>query len=357
MLFGDVLADSTLATTAALLLNNAVKPSSRRTCESGQNKFRKFSLQYIGAYFMPKNENHLSLRGLLLCFFTASLFLDRKKLKSTTIRNYVGHIRAKWEKTGVTLTVFDKTIISRLLKGVATLRPTTTDKRTAFLLPHFSFPATFKHPYSRDQLIFKAAVIFGFLGMFRFSTFGKLSCHSVVLISAGRDEFQLKSGTYAELSHLLRNKNIMGFYFHFAAKFHPHGRAYYCKLDDLTTPWGELCPLRTLTALSQNGLLSSKRLFDKRLLTSGSLGSYMQYIANTRRPFTPHSLRIGGHTFYSIQNMHGDFVQFLGRRSINRASQLYYRASAADNINRLRLFFKNIASRTLFGTGLYGPTN
>ena len=221
MLFGDVLANCTLAMTAALLLDNAIKPSSKKTCESGQKQFRKFTLQYMGAYFMPENENHLSLRGLLLCFFTASLFLDRKKLKSTTIRNYVGHIRAKWEKTGVNLTVFDKTILSRLLKGVATLRPPTTDKRTAFLLPHFNFPDTFKHPYSRDQLIFKAAVIFGFLGMFRFSTFGKLSCHSVVLISAGRDEFQLRSGTYAELNHLLRYKNIMGFLLPLCCKVPP----------------------------------------------------------------------------------------------------------------------------------------
>ena len=306
---------------------------------------------------MCRKINSNSLRGLILCFFTASLFLNGRSLKSSTIRNYVGHVRASWEKTGATLTTFDKTILSRLLKGVATLRPTTTDKRTAFLLPHFKFPESFKHPYSKDQLIFRAAAIFGFLGMFRFSTFGKLTCHSVVLISENRDEFQLKSGSYAEVNHFLRHKNITGFYFHFTAKFYPNGRAYYCKLNDFTTPWRDLCPLRTLTALSQNGLLGSKKLFNKKLLTSTSLGTYMQYIANSTTPFTPHSLRIGGHTFYSIQNMHGDFVQFLGRRSINRASQLYYRASAADNISRLRLFFKNISHRPIFSTGLYGTNN
>ena len=182
--------------------------------------------------------------------------------------------------------------MSRLLKGVAKLRPTSFDKRTAFLLPHFKFPETFKHPYSKDQLIFRAAVIFGFLGMFRFSTFGKLTCHSVVLISDDRDEYQFKSGSYTELNSLLEHKNITGFYFHFTAKFHPYGRAYYCKLDDFTTPWNELCPLRTLTALSRNGLQSSNKLFKKKLLTSTSLGSYMQFIANNKTPFTPHLLRI-----------------------------------------------------------------
>ena len=161
-MFGDLLADCTLATTAALLLDNATLNSSKTTCKSGQNQFRKFALQYIGAYFVPKNQQQLSLRGLILCFFTASLFLNGRSLKSSTIRNYVGHVRASWEKTGATLTTFDKTILSRLLKGVATLRPTTTDKRTAFLLPHFKFPESFKHPYSQDQLIFRAAAILVF---------------------------------------------------------------------------------------------------------------------------------------------------------------------------------------------------
>ena len=210
------------------------------------------------------------------------------------------------------------------------------------------------NPLSKDQLIFKAAVIFGFLGMFRYSTFGKLTYQSVVLISQDREEFRLETGAAKELEHLLKTKNIAGFYFQFAAKFHPKGRAYYCKLEDLNNPWGKLCPLKILKELSWNGLLKCKKIFDTKVLTSKTLGAYMQYIAKSTSPFTPHSLRIGGHTFYSIQNMHGDFVQFLGRRTISRASQLYYRASAADNIYRLRLFFSDISLLPIFGTGLYG---
>ena len=126
----------------------------------------------MGAFFVPKNQQ-LSLSGLILCFFAASLFLNWKNLTSVTIQNYVGHVRASWEKTGAGLTIFDKTILSKVLKGVAVLRPARIDKRSAFLLPHFKFPETFKHPYSKDQLIFRAAVIFGFFGMFRFSTFQK----------------------------------------------------------------------------------------------------------------------------------------------------------------------------------------
>ena len=83
----------------------------------------------------------------------------------------------------------------------------------------------------------------------------------------------------------------------------------------------------------------------------------MKYVAKSRLPLTPHSLRIGGHTFYSIQNMHGDFVQFLGRSSINRASQLYYGASAADDICYLRFSFSDISELRIFDTGLYGTPN
>ena len=70
----------------------------------------------------------------------------------------------------------------------------------------------------------------------------------------------------------------------------------------------------------------------------------MAYLARSSTPFTPHSLRIGGHTFFAVHNMHEDFIQFLGRRTITRASQLYYRARAIDNIIRLQIFFGRLSS-------------
>ena len=118
----------------------------------------------MGAYFMPKTIiSSRYLRGLVLSFLTASLFLNSKNLKSSTIQNYVGHIRMHWEKNGANLTPFDKGITLRILKGVGCIRAANPDKRTAFLLPHFELPGTFKHTLSKDQLIFKVAVTFGFL--------------------------------------------------------------------------------------------------------------------------------------------------------------------------------------------------
>ena len=90
-------------------------------------------------------------------------------------------------------------------------------------------------------------------------------------------------------------------------------------------------------------------------MSSKALGSYMSYLAQSTRIFTPHSLRIGGHTFFSVQNMHEDFVQFLGRRTINKTSQLYYRARAADNVLRLSLFFQRLTSESIVnGRALFG---
>ena len=51
--------------------------------------------------------------------------------------------------------------------------------------------------------------------------------------------------------------------------------------------------------------------------------------------------------------MHEDFVQFLGRRKISRASQLYYRARATDNIYRLSRFFAQMSLPVLTEGGLF----
>ena len=104
-----------------------------------------------------------------------------------------------------------------------------------------------------------------------------------------------------------------------------------------------------LRHLGTSGLLFTGPLFPQERLTSKALGAYMTCLARSTAPFTPHSLRIGGHTFFSVQNMHEDFVQFLGRR-------LYYRARAADNILRLSMFFRRLTvdpavnGRALLGT-------
>ena len=98
--------------------------------------------------------------------------------------------------------------------------------------------------------------------------------------------------------------------------------------------------------MARRGLLTTN-IFRKQILTTSTLSDYMRFFANPRgnlngKNFAPHSLRIGGHTFYSVKNMDSDFLHFLGRRAISRVCQLYYRTGAYDNAVRLNMFFRSI---------------
>ena len=246
--------------------------------------------------------------------------------------------------------MFDKQVITRVLRGVRALRPTEFDGRVAFLLPHLKLPTIFTHPHSLDHLLFKAAVIFGFLGMFRFSSFDKVIAPRIVLVDVSGREFTFTQARFS----LLMSQRLTGFYFSFSSKCHPNARAYYCALHRLPEPWATLCPVTVLRHLAVNGLLFSGPLFPRAKLSSKALGAYMTFLAQSNHPFTPHSLRIGGHTFFSVQNMHEDFVQFLGRRCLNKTSQRYYRARPADNVLRLSMFFKRLSINAVVnGRGLF----
>ena len=348
------MATSDLAATVETLYTNATAESTRLSCMVGQNYFQKFTNSILGFSFRPNLRAGLTLKGLLLCFFAGSLFENAKKFQSATIRNYVGHVRSSWSKQGSALSDFDAAVLSRILRGVSNLRPTNPDNRVAFLLPHYTFPTAFISPQSTDVLLFKAAVVFGFLGMFRYSSFGKLTAPSIVLVTVSGRELPLRSGKYSELSTYTSQYDISGFYFRLRTKFHTFARAYYCTLSDLPLPWSIFCPVQILVELGRHQLLCRGQIFPPKTLSARALGLYMNYVANSSASFSPHSLRIGGHTFYSVHNMHEDFVHYLGRRKINRASQLYYRARATDNILRLSQFFKRASdTSSLAGGGLY----
>ena len=285
-----------------------------------------------------------------MCFFAADLFRNKANFRATTVRNYVGHIRSLWARSGAALSPFDQTVLNRILRGVRALRPNTSDSRVAFLLPHYRLPRIFLNPCSKDQLIFKAAVILGFFGMFRFSTFEKLNAQAIILVDRQGREIQLTT----ECQNLLYSPQLAGFYLNFSSKCHANARAY-CTLKHLPTTWRTLCPLTILQHLAKNNMLFHAEIFPRKRLSSKALGSYMTYLARSSTPFTPHSLRIGGHTFFSVHNMNEDFVQFLGRRTITRASQLYYRARALDNIIRLEIFFGRLSSLpAIYEVGVFG---
>ena len=72
----------------------------------------------------------------------------------------------------------------------------------------------------------------------------------------------------------------------------------------------------------------------------------MRYIDGNNRDFQTQCLRIGGHTFFLSHGLPEDFVNFLGRRKIKKASQLYYRGSARLTIALFRAYAKRIRHLT-----------
>ena len=150
----------------------------------------------------------------------------------------------------------------------------------------------------------------------------------------------------ADLTELFHQRRL---YFQFESKYLPVAHAFFCDLSDISNFWSQFCPVRILHQLAASGLLR-ECIFPKSTVTSPGLRDYLSFMSHKRpaldgSKFSPHSLRIGGHTFYSIKNMASDFVHFLGRRAISKACQLYYRAGAYDNIVRLRRFFWSIRNQ------------
>ena len=137
------------------LFFNALAITSRKKAKTGRKHFDKFVFDTLGFSFVPSTSHFISLKGLLLCFFIAHLFRHPQNFKYTTIRNYVGNVRAAWNRQGSDLSLFDKRIVSRVLRGLRALRPSEFDGRVAFLLPHLQLPRIFSHPRSIDHFLFK----------------------------------------------------------------------------------------------------------------------------------------------------------------------------------------------------------
>ena len=66
----------------------------------------------------------------------------------------------------------------------------------------------------------------------------------------------------------------------------------------------------------------------------------MRDIAGIEKNVKPPSLRIGGHTYYTVYELDGDFRVYLAHRKINESTMPYYRASPYLTIYKLRQCFK-----------------
>ena len=85
-------------------------------------------------------------------------------------------------------------------------------------------------------------------------------------------------------------------------------------------------------------------VFDPSFFSPSGLSDYLAALAGfphpySNSPYKPHSLRIGGHTFYTVHGMNPDLRDFLARRAVARCSLRYYRASPANNLRAIRAFY------------------
>ena len=55
-----------------------------------------------------------------------------------------------------------------------------------------------------------------------------------------------------------------------------------------------------------------------------------------------HSLRIGGHTYFTAMGMAPDLTDYLGRRKVARCSLRYFRSSPYLTITAIRRFFAQV---------------
>ena len=207
---------------------NSTAESTKKTYSTSTNHFKSFIVSCAVLPSIRWVPNQLSLNGLIICFYTAYLFRLPSIKSATTIENYSRQLKSAWQKTGILLTEFDKLVLTDMIKGAKRLLPNVPDTRPAFLLPHYNLPFIFERPLTTNQFVLKAAVIWGFLGMFRFVTYNNLGVHNLVIVGGDGRTLRLESGCYDEVVYYFTKRGAAGFYFQFADKYHPIAHAFYC---------------------------------------------------------------------------------------------------------------------------------
>ena len=205
--------------------------------------------------------------------------------------------------------------------------------------PLFPHPKTFcTYNPTRNKAV--AAIVLGFFAMLRFHSYGKLQLQSLTIVLKGRREIVPSVQNPRSVQKLLKSNLVLGFYFTFDDKCHPRARAHYCRLADLNRRLSPICPVKHLSIilrLTQKGLFFPPKEFTRTVLTQN-----MKEIACLQKFVKPHSLRIGGHTYYTVYGLDCDFRDYLARRKVKGATQTYYRASPALTILQLRKFYEGI---------------
>ena len=113
--------------------------------------------------------------------------------------------------------------------------------------------------------------------------------------------------------------------------------------------FAQFCPVTLVSVMHGNGFfLRYHRKLMLDVLTPKTLCAYIVSLAG--RGLTPvqsaliktHSLRIGGHTYFTAMGMNPDLTNYLGRRKVKDSSLRYFRASARLTLSAYRYFFQTV---------------
>ena len=323
---------------ACRLYRDALAPSSRTTYRTGVRHLHKFRQKYPMAPLPPAEFNPPSKISISLVFFAAHLFeLDTIKSHGT-IRNYMSHVTQFYIKKGIPKKKLVSPLLSAVMRGIKRCMPPKQDSRIAFLLIHYHIPRRLTNSRTVATKTALAAMSLGFFAMLRFHSYEKFFKGNLTLVLKGGREISPSQHSSKTVLALLVSNGVAGFYFTFNDKFHPRARAYFCQVGDLHRRLKRICPLKHLTTLyqcTQNGVF-----FPKTELTRDVLIKNMKDLTCIEKNVKPHSLRIGGHTYYTVYGLDPSFRDYLARRKVKESTQTYYRASPHLTIYKLRQFFK-----------------
>ena len=335
---------------AIFLYKAARANSTRKSCTVGQRHWVRFQRLHPVITFFPFASISPDPVALALCFFVAYLASRPTIRRYTTVRSYICHVKALWRDAVCAKTLLESPLLTAVLRGVRRALPAPPDLRSAFILPLYRPPSFYTHPPSDYWLLFKAAVALGFHAMLRFGAFCQMTPYLLTAILASGEEWPL---SYVPLDLIAACERLLGFVFTFSPKYtSSDGRvtsAYFCHICDIVPRLAVHCPACALLALLRRGLLRFpfRPVFNPTLFSPTALTLYLQLLSNRHindspHHVKPHSLRIGGHTFYTMKGMSADLRDFLARRVINRCSLRYFRASPVGILQALRAFYASL---------------
>ena len=348
--YGSIIRNKPLAEIVILLYREAHTVATRKTYAVGQRHWIRFQNAHPQIEFFPFTASIINPTTLSLCFFAGYLASRPSIKKYTTVRSYICHVKALWRDAGCPEDRLQSPLLQRIMRGIRRLLPGQPDAREAFIPLSLVMPSYYKYPPSNRLLLFKAAVALGFHAMLRYGAFCQFTVSRLTLVQKTGRERAFTSFGPEPLR--LTPAAALGVLFTFTPKYtlsNGIGTAFFCHICDVAPSLAEHCPVCVIALLLRKGFLRSRNLspFDPLVFTPASLTSYLGHVAGKpgqppSNPFKPHSLRIGGHTFYTIHNMNVDLRDYLARRAITRCSLRYFRAAPADNLRALRAFYQHL---------------